>query len=466
MRPGPSRQSSPVPNEEEASADHALDSSYMKHEEDEEDDLQYPATSPISARTRQSKAALQDESMDVDAPTDEHQPSSPLQYEESPVNVEDDDEVPEPRTPPRTRARTRTTSPIASRKKKRRRSGTSDETEPIEDFERARDAPHDARQTRSKLRKVTSPAPVPVEDEDRDELDIISASSPPMISPVLPPRRRTLPLHFLPRRAQPEPELEPEPEPAFEEADDDDSREIDVEEQPSETVEAIEEGSHSEEKFVPPSPSTPSVHSPERSPSIQRTPSEQREIIRAPRPREPQIVDTTPLTPPRSPPPPVVIELSLHQPEKLTYQFVDPPVQHQLKVEPEIKTEHEPSLPSATDAERARAHALELKLARRHAIHYPLPPLAALPAEFNRKGKPNKSRKKDRDRSGSDSGRKDDWVPLGMSKWAALLMANPAYKKLSRATKCVTTRDWNVGELLSDAEYGDLMHVGRPPRSS
>ena len=80
---------------------------------------------------------------------------------------------------------------------------------------------------------------------------------------------------------------------------------------------------------------------------------------------------------------------------------------------------------------------------------YTLPPLKSLPAEFHRKKTTKVQRKKERERekekAGGGSGMRDDWAPMGLNKWGASIRANPVYKKVGRATKCVTTREWNVG---------------------
>jgi len=81
---------------------------------------------------------------------------------------------------------------------------------------------------------------------------------------------------------------------------------------------------------------------------------------------------------------------------------------------------------------------------------YPIPPLGILPADFTKKAKSIK-RKKDRDRDKErekerESKRdKDDNVPMGLSRWAATLMANPLWRKVSRANKTLSTHDWSVG---------------------
>jgi chromatin modification-related protein VID21 len=89
---------------------------------------------------------------------------------------------------------------------------------------------------------------------------------------------------------------------------------------------------------------------------------------------------------------------------------------------------------------------------------YTLPPIKSLPVEFNRKGKLTKQqrkREKERERfeRGSEKveGRKDvkeEWVPIGLNRWGALLRANPVWRRMSRATKCLSTRDWNVCTFL------------------
>ena len=72
---------------------------------------------------------------------------------------------------------------------------------------------------------------------------------------------------------------------------------------------------------------------------------------------------------------------------------------------------------------------------------YSLPPLNVLPADFTKKAKPIK-RKKDKEREGKRD--KDDTVPLGLARWGATLMANPLWRKVSRANKTLSTREWSV----------------------
>lgn len=73
---------------------------------------------------------------------------------------------------------------------------------------------------------------------------------------------------------------------------------------------------------------------------------------------------------------------------------------------------------------------------------YALPPPRFLPPEFLRKGKSSKQRKRDKDKT--ETKIKEEWVPLGFVKWGALIRANPVHEKVSRASKCLSTREWGV----------------------
>ncbi|KAF4604158.1 chromatin modification- protein VID21 [Pleurotus pulmonarius] len=85
---------------------------------------------------------------------------------------------------------------------------------------------------------------------------------------------------------------------------------------------------------------------------------------------------------------------------------------------------------------------------------YTLPPLKSLPAEYQRKGKLTKAQRKrdkekrEREKDGSAPrdalSKEDNWTPLGLNRWAAVLNANPLYTKVSRATKCLLTKDWGT----------------------
>jgi chromatin modification-related protein VID21 len=75
---------------------------------------------------------------------------------------------------------------------------------------------------------------------------------------------------------------------------------------------------------------------------------------------------------------------------------------------------------------------------------YKLPPLSVLPPEFSRKIKSTK-RKKERERDKLDGKKdKDEVLPMGVNRWEATLHANPVWKKVSRATKCLSSREWGV----------------------
>ncbi|KAF8889767.1 hypothetical protein CPB84DRAFT_1785346 [Gymnopilus junonius] len=74
---------------------------------------------------------------------------------------------------------------------------------------------------------------------------------------------------------------------------------------------------------------------------------------------------------------------------------------------------------------------------------YTIPSLDLLPAEFTRKVK---SSKRKRDKAGEKDGKRDrdDTVPLGLNRWNAILTANPVWSRVSRASKCLSTREWGV----------------------
>jgi chromatin modification-related protein VID21 len=80
--------------------------------------------------------------------------------------------------------------------------------------------------------------------------------------------------------------------------------------------------------------------------------------------------------------------------------------------------------------------------------NYTLPPAKSLPLDQQRRLKLGKSlRKKDKEKDKGPESRKDgtdDWIPLGINKWGVTIKANPLWKRVSRATKTMTTRDWNV----------------------
>lgn len=75
---------------------------------------------------------------------------------------------------------------------------------------------------------------------------------------------------------------------------------------------------------------------------------------------------------------------------------------------------------------------------------YKIPPLSVLPAEFSRKTRTTK-RKKERERDKSDGKKdRDEVLPMGVNRWGATVLANPVWKRVSRATKCLSTREWGV----------------------
>jgi len=83
--------------------------------------------------------------------------------------------------------------------------------------------------------------------------------------------------------------------------------------------------------------------------------------------------------------------------------------------------------------------------------HYTLPPARSLPQDQQRRLKLGKSlRKKDKEKDKVPESRKDgtdDWTPLGINKWGVTIKANPLWKRVSRAPKTMSTRDWNVSVL-------------------
>lgn len=108
-------------------------------------------------------------------------------------------------------------------------------------------------------------------------------------------------------------------------------------------------------------------------------------------------------------------------------------------------------------------------------LHYTLPPLDALPADFRPKPKKAKMKKKDREKEKAEGKKdkevekkdkdmeskkdkevevkkekdgKDDWVPWGLNRWNATIRTNPVYKRVAKATKCLSTRDWAVCNFL------------------
>ena len=77
-------------------------------------------------------------------------------------------------------------------------------------------------------------------------------------------------------------------------------------------------------------------------------------------------------------------------------------------------------------------------------LPYTLPLLNSLPPEFRKKTtRTQRKREKERERTEVRK-EKEDWAPMGMARWRALLRANPTWQHLARSTKSLTTKDWNV----------------------
>jgi chromatin modification-related protein VID21 len=96
---------------------------------------------------------------------------------------------------------------------------------------------------------------------------------------------------------------------------------------------------------------------------------------------------------------------------------------------------------------------------------YKLPPLKSLPVIFHRKSKSGKQRKRDKEKErekGSDKNdtkkeNKDECAPMGLNKWGATVRTNPVHRRVARATKCLSTRDWNVRDSVTICVSTDLM---------
>ena len=77
-------------------------------------------------------------------------------------------------------------------------------------------------------------------------------------------------------------------------------------------------------------------------------------------------------------------------------------------------------------------------------LPYTLPLINSLPPEFRRKAtRTQRKREKERERAEVKK-EKEDWTPMGLARWRALLRANPTWQHLARSTKSLTTKDWNV----------------------
>ena len=96
--------------------------------------------------------------------------------------------------------------------------------------------------------------------------------------------------------------------------------------------------------------------------------------------------------------------------------------------------------------------------------NYTLPSAKSLPLDQQRRLKLGKSlRKKDKEKDKIPESRKDgidDWTPLGLNKWGVSIRANPLWKRVSRATKTMSTRDWNVRILSCPEICASQRHPG------
>lgn len=84
--------------------------------------------------------------------------------------------------------------------------------------------------------------------------------------------------------------------------------------------------------------------------------------------------------------------------------------------------------------------------------HYTTPPLNVLPPEFQRKKPSRQQRKREKEKDRGEL-KKEDWAPLGMNKWRALLRANPTWKHVAKSNKSLTTKDWNVSCFLETVNF-------------
>ncbi|KAG6845239.1 hypothetical protein H0H87_012231 [Tephrocybe sp. NHM501043] len=75
---------------------------------------------------------------------------------------------------------------------------------------------------------------------------------------------------------------------------------------------------------------------------------------------------------------------------------------------------------------------------RQHQFHqdFTLPSLKSINPDYKKSKSLKRKREKER-----ETGR-NEWTPMGLNKWAATVSANPVWKKVARASKCLTTREW------------------------
>lgn len=94
-------------------------------------------------------------------------------------------------------------------------------------------------------------------------------------------------------------------------------------------------------------------------------------------------------------------------------------------------------------------------------LPYTLPLLNSLPPEFRKKNtRTQRKREKEKERTEVRKDR-DDWAPMGMARWRALLRANPTWQHLARSTKSLTTKDWNVSldRALNFRQFSTLIRL-------
>lgn len=281
------------------------------------------------------------------------------------------------------------------------------------------------------VQKHTSPTPA--QDEDEDELDIISLVSSSSRHPAKLKKEEDVQeetLSEVPSLREESIEVnhaEMEAEGSQDADDEDETPEQEISPDSTSPQQVLAEPEVVKDESPSPSPSSPSPKTPPPPSPPLKAPASFRNM------------PASPLPPPKPAPPPVIVQLNSVQDEiHPSYAFSE-----------DLPPSKPPPTPSPMNSKSKKA------------IQYALPPLSALPAEFNRKGKTSKSRKRDKDRekSGSDSGKKDDWTPLGMAKWSALLHTNPVHKRLARAAKCVTTQNWNVSSSSHENATYNLLFI-------
>ena len=94
---------------------------------------------------------------------------------------------------------------------------------------------------------------------------------------------------------------------------------------------------------------------------------------------------------------------------------------------------------------------------------YTLPPLKSLPMDQQRRlklGKNQRKKDKERDKGAENRNSTEDWTPLGINKWGVTIKTNPLWKRVSRATKTMSTRDWNVSRSFYAKYYHTQRRLG------